>query len=138
MIFNHWIHVQTRQQGEVIDLSDHVRKIVETSIIHNGHILLFIPGSTAALSTIEYEPGLIRDLPEFLETIVPESKKYYHNETWHDGNGHSHIKATLIGPSLIIPIAEKKIVTGTWQQIVLLEFDNRPRERKVFAQLMGE
>jgi secondary thiamine-phosphate synthase enzyme len=104
----------------------------------NGCVLLFVPGATGALSTIEYEPGLIKDLPEFMEKIIPEKQYYHHNETWHDGNGHSHLRATLVGPSLTIPIQDQELILGTWQQVVFLEFDNKPHQRKIAVQFMGE
>jgi secondary thiamine-phosphate synthase enzyme len=99
---------------------------------------VFISGSTAGITTFEYEPGLVRDLKEFYDKIAPPSVHYHHDETWGDANGFSHVRATLTGPSLVIPFEKGKLLLGTWQQIVLMEFDNRPRSREVVVQLMGE
>jgi len=134
----HYIEFETQGKNEIIDITDHLRTLLQEKKINNGCVLLFVPGATGALSTIEYEPGLIKDLPELMEKIIPEKKYYHHNETWHDGNGHSHLRATLIGPSLTIPIQNKELILGTWQQIVFLEFDNKPHRRKIVAQFMGE
>ncbi|HSD58806.1 MAG TPA: secondary thiamine-phosphate synthase enzyme YjbQ, partial [Methanotrichaceae archaeon] len=100
--------------------------------------VLFVPGATGALTTIEHEPGLVHDLGEVLERLVPQDIEYAHNQRWHDGNGHSHIRASLIGPSITVPFLESRLMLGTWQQIVFLEMDNRPRRRKIIVQIMGE
>ena len=121
----------------MVDISDELRNIGGGSAISNGNALIFVPGATGALSTIEYEPGLIRDFPELMEKIIPEKEYYLHNETWHDGNGHSHLRATLIGPSLTVPFQDGSLILGTWQQIIFLEFDNKPHHRKLIVQLMG-
>ncbi len=112
--------------------------MVTQSQIEEGHVLIFVPGSTGALSTIEYEPGLKQDLPLLMEKLIPQQDQYHHNETWHDGNGHSHLRATLIGPSLTIPIEANKPILGTWQQIIFLEFDNKPHLRKLVVQITGD
>jgi secondary thiamine-phosphate synthase enzyme len=104
----------------------------------NGIAVLFVPGSTAGLTTIEYEPGLLADLPEAFERVAPTDKSYHHDQRWGDGNGHAHIRAALIGPSLTVPFSDGRLLLGTWQQIVLLDFDNRPRQRKIAMQLLGE
>lgn len=119
------------------NITDEVREIVTESGINDGHVLIFVPGATGALSTIEYEPGLIRDFPELMEKLIPEKEYYLHNETWHDGNGHSHLRATLVGPSLTVPFADGTLLLGTWQQIIFLEFDNKPHHRKLVVQVMG-
>ena len=111
---------------------------VTESPIHYGAAILFIPGSTAALTTIEYESGVINDLKKAIERMAPEEMYYEHNERWGDGNGYSHVRAALIGPSLHLPLLNKRLLLGTWQQIVLLDFDNRARERRVIVQIMGE
>ena len=103
-----------------------------------GTITFFIPGSTAGLTTIEYEPGLLKDIPETFEKIAPQNARYAHNDTWHDGNGASHVRAALQGPSLVVPFADGKMLLGVWQQVVLIDFDARPRDRKVVMQIMGE
>lgn len=122
----------------MVDISDELRNIVTGSAISNGSALIFVPGATGALSTIEYEPGLIKDLPELMEKLIPEKQYYHHNETWHDGNGHSHLRATLMGPSLTVPFEGQHLILGTWQQVVFVEFDNKPHHRKLAVQLMGE
>ncbi len=122
----------------MINITDDIKKIIHQSSISSGSVLIFVPGATGALSTIEYEPGLIRDLPELMDQLIPEKKQYHHNETWHDGNGHSHLRATLIGPSLTVPFENKEPILGTWQQIVFLEFDNKAHRRKIVTQLVGE
>ncbi|MDQ1353171.1 MAG: hypothetical protein QG657_3477 [Acidobacteriota bacterium] len=138
MIQLHYIEIDTRGRNEMVDITDEVRGIVTQSDITDGQVLIFVPGSTGALSTIEYEPGLIKDFPDLMERMIPEKKYYHHNETWHDGNGHSHLRATLVGPSLTVPFENRKLILGTWQQIVFLEFDNKPHRRKIAVQLMGE
>lgn len=138
MVELHYIEFNTKGKNEVKNVTDEVQDIVAKSGLHKGCVLVFVPGATGALSTIEFEPGLIEDFPALMETLIPEKKYYYHNETWHDGNGHSHLRATLIGPSLTIPFDAKKLILGTWQQIVFLEFDNKPHRRRLVVQLMGE
>lgn len=138
MIRLHYIETDTRGRNEMVDITDDVRNMVSESDITDGQVLIFVPGATGALSTIEYEPGLIKDFPELMERLIPEKKYYHHNETWHDGNGHSHLRATLIGPSLTIPFENQRLILGTWQQIVFLEFDNKPHRRRIAVQLMGE
>lgn len=122
----------------MVDITPRVREALEQSGIHEGMALIFVPGATGALSTIEFEPGLQRDFPALMEKLIPRRQVYHHNETWGDGNGHSHLRATLLGPSLTIPVRAGGLVLGTWQQIVFLEFDNRPRERRLAIQFMGE
>ncbi|HLP47351.1 MAG TPA: secondary thiamine-phosphate synthase enzyme YjbQ [Candidatus Kapabacteria bacterium] len=138
MIRLHYIETNTLGRNEMVDITDDVRGIVDRSDITDGHVLIFVPGATGALSTIEYEPGLIADFPEMMEKMIPEKKYYHHNETWHDGNGHSHLRATLVGPSLTVPFENRRLILGTWQQIVFLEFDNKPHRRRIALQLMGE
>lgn len=133
-----FIEFNTRGNNDIIDLTHHLKTLIKETTMSNGCVLLFVPGATGALSTIEYEPGLIKDLPELMEKMIPEKKYYHHNETWHDGNGHSHLRATLVGPSLTIPIQDRELILGTWQQVVFLEFDNKPHRRKIAVQIMGE
>ena len=132
------VHLQTRREGELVDITDKVQTIIDKGKIRNGVAFLFVPGATGALTTIEYEPGLMADLPNMLERVAPKTAVYEHEKQWHDGNGHSHVRASLIGPDLFVPVREKKLVLGTWQQIVFIELDIRPRDRTVFIQLMGE
>jgi len=122
----------------MVDITASVKDLVRESSISDGQVLVFVPGSTGALSTVEYEPGLIKDVPALLEKLIPQKAYYFHNETWHDGNGHSHLKATIMGPSLNIPFMNKELILGTWQQIVFFEFDNKPRTRRIVVQLLGE
>lgn len=134
----HNIFVKTTGKTDILDLTPQVLKGIERSAIRNGHVTLFIPGSTAALTTIEYESGAINDLKNAVERMAPEDLYYEHNERWGDGNGYSHVRAALVGPSLHIPLLDGKLSLGTWQQIVLLDFDNRPRKRQIIVQLLGE
>jgi secondary thiamine-phosphate synthase enzyme len=132
------IRFRTRNEGEILDITEKTQKIVESSKLKNGVVTLFVPGSTAALTTIEYEPGLIADLPKALERLAPKNANYEHENQWHDGNGHSHIRASIIGPDIILPFLDKKLTLGTWQQIVFIELDTRPRDRTVIVQLVGD
>ncbi len=132
------VRLRTRREGELVDITDKVQTIIDKGKIRNGVAFLFVPGATAALTTIEYEPGLMADLPNMLERVAPKTAVYEHEKQWHDGNGHSHVRASLIGPDLLVPVREKKLVLGTWQQIVFIELDIKPRDRTVFMQLMGE
>ena len=132
------ISVRTTARTDIIDLTPLVMDEIERSTVRNGSVILFIPGSTAALTTIEYESGVVDDLKEAIERMAPEDLFYKHNERWGDGNGYSHVRSALIGPSLHIPFIDGKLTLGTWQQIVLLDFDNRPRERHIVMQVSGE
>ena len=132
------VRLATRKEGEIVDITDKVQTIVENGTIQNGVVFLFVPGSTAALTTIEYEPGLLVDLPSILERIAPSDGSYEYEKRWHDGNGHSHIRASMIGPDLSVPFERKKLMLGTWQQIVFIEFDVRPRDRTVIVHSIGE
>lgn len=129
-----------RTQGycDIIDITAKVQGQIQKEKIHRGLATLFVSGSTAALTTIEYEPGLVEDLKELLERFIPSNKKYHHDDRWGDDNGFSHLRAALLGPSLQIPIESGRLLLGTWQQIVLLDFDNRPRTREIMIQIMGE
>jgi secondary thiamine-phosphate synthase enzyme len=132
------IQIESKFENDIIDITDLVLQIVKESKIENGGVIVFVIGSTAAITTIEYEPGLRKDFPDMLSRLVPSDREYAHDNTWHDGNGHSHVRASLIGPSLVILILEGHLTLGTWQQIVLVEMDTRPRERKIILQVMGE
>ncbi len=128
---------RTKGAPDLIDISSDVDMEIENSGLREGSILLFVVGSTAALTTFEYEPGLVHDMEGLYERIAPRGPSYAHDETRGDANGFSHVRAALQGPSITIPFKDGKMLTGTWQQIVLAEFDNRPRERKVIVQLTG-
>lgn len=131
------IEKKTAGFSDMIDITPDIESFISQCNVKNGIATVFIPGSTAAVSTAEYEPGLKKDIPEFVERILPQNSRYHHNETWHDGNGFSHMRATLYGSSLSIPFEDKRLTLGTWQQIVLLDFDARPRNRAVVIQIMG-
>jgi secondary thiamine-phosphate synthase enzyme len=123
---------------DIIDITARVREHIEQEKIVRGLVTLFVSGSTAALTTVEYEPGLVRDLKEFVEQLIPSDRRYHHDDHWGDDNGFSHLRASLFGPSLAIPIENGRPLLGTWQQVVLLDFDNRPRTREIIVQLIGE
>jgi secondary thiamine-phosphate synthase enzyme len=123
---------------DLIDITAKVRAQIETEKIQRGVVTLFVSGSTAALTTIEYESGLVQDLKEFVEKLIPSDRRYHHDDRWSDDNGFSHLRAAVFGPSLAIPIENGAPLLGTWQQIVLLDFDNRPRTREIIVQLIGE
>ncbi len=127
----------TSADTDVIDISRETADILGESGIREGQVLLFVPGSTAALTTIEYERGVVRDLVEAVERIAPRGIPYRHDARWGDGNGYSHVRAALLGPSITIPVAAGQLILGTWQQIVLMDFDNRRRRRRVVVQVSG-
>lgn len=132
------IRVKTKQEDDIVNISEQTSKAVENSGIKSGTVTIFVSGSTAALTTIEYEPGLLSDFPKMLERIAPKNIDYGHEQMWHDGNGHSHVRASLVGPSLTVPFSNGNLMLGTWQQIVLLELDTRSRERDLVLQIVGE
>ncbi len=136
----HTAQLEEETQGfcDIINITPKVQDQVERERFQRGLVSLFVSGSTAALTTIEYEPGLIQDLKEFLEKMIPSNKKYHHDDRWGDNNGFSHLRASILGPSLQVPMVAGKLQLGTWQQIVLLDFDNRPRRREILIQMMGE
>jgi secondary thiamine-phosphate synthase enzyme len=138
MIYQKQISVTTKGHGDMHDITDEVTDVVSASGIKTGIVNVFNVGSTAAVGTIEFEPGLQRDLPNLLNHLIPPSRNYGHEQAWHDGNGHSHLQATLLGPSLSIPIAEGKLILGTWQQIFHLECDVRGRQRTIVLTATGE
>ncbi len=136
---SHHIEVETRGNNEVVNITDEVVRCVEGGSIRNGAAALFVIGSTAGLTTTEFEPGLAgHDLRAAFEGIAPERGRYRHEETWHDDNGHSHVRASLLGPSLTVPLIDAKLQLGTGQQIVLIDFDTRPRSRRILVQVLGE
>ena len=138
MMFQTTFSVSSQCEGDIIDITAHVKNVVRESNINKGIIHLFVQHSTAALTTIEYEPGVLSDLRRALSILAPDSVDYAHNARWGDGNGRSHVKAALVGPSLIIPLNEGTLMCGTWQQIVLLECDvNAGRERTIVCTVMG-
>jgi secondary thiamine-phosphate synthase enzyme len=138
MTYQQQISIATKGQGDMHDLTEAVAEAVSASGVHTGTVSVFNVGSTAAVGTIEFEPGLERDLPAILDRLIPPSRNYGHEQAWHDGNSHSHLQATLLGTSLTVPIAERKLMLGTWQQIFHLECDVRGRERTVVVTVTGD
>ncbi len=132
------ILVSTEGFNDIIDITHSVQEKVNLSGFLEGNVLVFVPGATAGITTIEYEPGLIKDYPEFMEKIVPSNINYHHDLTWHDGNGFSHVRASLQGASFQVPFKDGELLLGTWQQIILVDFDNRSRNRKVITQIVGK
>jgi secondary thiamine-phosphate synthase enzyme len=132
------IQIKSRGEDDVIDITKPTLKAIKESNLKNGIVTVFVSGSTAAITTIEYEPGLRNDFPKMLNRIVPRDIEYEHDKTWNDGNGHSHVRASLVGPSLTIPFKDGTLLLGIWQQVVLLEMDTRQRERQIVLQIMGE
>ncbi len=130
--------VSTKGETDIKDITSAVAKIIAKHKFQEGQALVFVSGSTAGITTVEFEPGLLQDLPIAFEKIAPEKEHYFHEDTWHDGNGHSHVRASLLGCSLPIPFANGELTLGTWQQVVLIDFDNRPRDRSITVQLTGE
>ncbi len=129
------IHVKTTSSTDSIDISGQVEKIISKASFSNGMAHLFIAGSTAALTTIEFESGVVNDLRKAIERMAPQNITYEHDERWGDGNGYAHVRAALLGPSLTIPLVNGKMLLGTWQQVVLCDFDNRPRTREIIVQV---
>jgi secondary thiamine-phosphate synthase enzyme len=138
MLHSDRIRLTTRGHTDVHNLTDDLEAIVARSGIRTGTLTAFVPSSTSALTTIEFEPGAVDDLRRALDRIAPEDLDYRHNLRWGDGNGHSHLRAALLGPSLTIPILDGRLCLGTWQQVIYLDFDVRPRQREILAQVMGE
>jgi secondary thiamine-phosphate synthase enzyme len=132
------ITVSSNGESDMIDITRQTDESIKASGLLDGIVTIFVSGSTASITTIEYELGLKKDFPKMLARIAPSEIEYGHDNTWHDGNGHSHVRASLIGPSLTVPFKNKSLMLGTWQQIILLEMDTRPRERKVVLQIIGE
>ncbi len=138
MAFENGFVIETKGRTDILDITPKVERAVSKSGVRSGIVLVFTPGSTAGLTTIEYEPGAISDLKDAIARIAPEGMAYAHDARWGDGNGFSHVRAALLGPSLSLPLREGALVTGTWQQIVLVDFDNRPRSRRVEVQIIGD
>jgi len=138
MVYQETITVQTDGHGHMHDITGQVAEAVAKSGIATGVAQVFSLGSTAAVSVVEFEPGLIGDVPEMLDRLIPPSREYGHEQAWHDGNGHSHLQATLLGPSLSVPVSEGNLVLGTWQQVFHIECDVRSRQRTVVITVLGE
>ncbi len=131
------LRVNTRGNNDVQDLTRSLAELIHNADMRNGTATLFVQGSTAGLTTIEFEPGVVTDISEMFERIAPDTISYKHEARWRDGNGHSHVRAALLGPSIVVPFIEGKLTIGTWQQVVLVDFDNRPRQREIVVQFIG-
>jgi len=132
------ITLKTAGNADIVNITEQVQQLIDKNDFVEGNALVFVVGSTASISTIEYEAGLKRDLPELLEKLIPGEKEYFHNETWGDHNGHSHLRSTLFGCSQTIPFIKSGLMLGTWQQLVLIDFDDRPRTRDIIVQIIGK
>ncbi len=132
------IKISSKSENDIIDITEQVADAISESGILNGTVTVFVSGSTGAITTIEYEPGLVKDFPEMLSRVAPDDINYEHEQRWHDGNGRSHVKASLVGPSLTVPFKDGQLLLGTWQQIVFLELDTRARTRTLVLQIIGE
>jgi secondary thiamine-phosphate synthase enzyme len=132
------IQLTTRGDADIHDITDRVASQVAQGGLKNGTVTIFCPSSTSALTTIEFESGAVSDLKRLFDEIVPQNREYAHNARWHDGNGHSHVRAALLGPSLTIPFINGELTLGTWQQVIYVDFDNKPRRRELILQLIGE
>jgi secondary thiamine-phosphate synthase enzyme len=132
------LEFSTQGDSEIHDITHHVQEELNNSPFSNGLLTIFVPGSTGGVITLEHEPGLVRDLREAFERLAPRDMSYHHDRTWQDGNGHSHVRASLVGPSLSVPFEDGRMTLGTWQQIAFVDFDNRPRRRVLILQIMGE
>jgi len=128
----------TESDTDIVDITKDVREVLSESAITDGIVTVFVSGSTGALTTMEYEPGLVQDSKDFFEKLIPKEHYYQHEERWHDKNGHSHLRASLIGPSITIPFRDRRLMLGTWQQIVFMDFDVRARERELIVQIIGD
>ncbi|MFL6410354.1 MAG: secondary thiamine-phosphate synthase enzyme YjbQ [Nitrososphaeraceae archaeon] len=132
------IKINSKGENDMVDITDQTLKAIQESKLKDGIVTVFVSGSTGAITTIEYEPGLRNDFPKMLNRIIPQNIEYEHDKTWHDENGHSHVRASLIGPGLTIPFKDGNLILGTWQQIVFFELDTRSRERRITIQIIGE
>lgn len=132
------IKISTSGNSEVVDITEKVASLLLQKNLQEGTVTIFVVGSTASITTTEYEPGLRKDIPEMLERLAPSNSHYHHDDTWGDGNGHAHIRASFLGPSIVVPFAKGKMLLGTWQQIVLIDFDTRTRHRDIVVQFMGK
>ena len=136
-VVTEYIHFSTRGNAEVVDITPQVNEKLKATRIKDGIVNINACGSTGALTTCEYEPGLIQDIKEVFDKLIPQGR-YHHDRTWGDGNGHSHLRASLVGPSLTVPFKNKQLILGTWQQIIFIDFDNRSRRREIVLQFVGE
>jgi len=138
MVKTETVSIETRGNGHMVNVTDRVAEFVKNAGLDEGVVIVFTPGATAAVTTIEFESGLEQDFARLMEELAPRQREYAHNARWGDGNGHSHVRASLLGPSLAVPVLDGRPILGTWQQIIVLDFDAHPRSRKVVFQAIGE
>jgi secondary thiamine-phosphate synthase enzyme len=137
-IITKYLTLKTKGDGDYHDITPQVKASFEKTGLKEGNVVIFVGGSTAGLTTFEFEPGLRKDIKELLERLIPKTQKYQHNMRWHDGNGYAHVRSAICKPTFCVPFSRGKLLLGTWQQIVFLEFDNRPRGRKIILQFIGQ
>ncbi len=137
-VLTDYVEISTRGHTDIIDITQQVEQVLGESKLKNGNLTVFVSGSTAGITSIEYEPGLLKDLPDAFEKLAPTGVTYHHDAVWEDGNGYAHVRAAMLGSSFTVPFDNGKLLLGTWQQIVVIDFDNRPRKRNVVVQMMGE
>lgn len=137
-VYSERLRFSTKGNCHIIDITQEISKILSQSSMTNGTLTVFVPGATGAVTIMEYEPGLLQDMVEMFDRLISSKQNYHHNAAWQDENGHSHLRASLIGPSLSIPFIKSKLTLGTWQQVIFLDFDCRPREREIIIQIVGE
>jgi secondary thiamine-phosphate synthase enzyme len=137
-VFTKTLNLDSKGRGDMLDITPAVQDVISPGNIDEGIVTIFVPGSTASITTIEFEPGLQKDFPRAMERIAPSGEHYDHDARWGDGNGMSHVRASTVGPGIVVPFKDKKMLLGTWQQVVLVDFDTRPRKRTVIVQVLGE
>ena len=137
-VYHRDFEIGTTKENDIVDITGEVGRVVKESGLTEGIVSVFVSGSTGAITTLEYEPGLLEDMPEAMETIAPRDKVYQHHLRWHDGNGHSHVRASIMGPGMTVPFRDGQLLLGTWQQIVFIEMDVKPRNRQIRVQIVGE
>jgi secondary thiamine-phosphate synthase enzyme len=138
MVVTKTVKIKSHGETDIINITDDIEEAVRASKVTSGIATVFVPGATGGLTSVEYEPGLVSDLRDAFERVAPRDENYAHNERWGDGNGFSHVRASLLGPSLTVPFTEGRLTLGTWQQVIFIDFDNRPRTRELVVQIMGE
>ena len=136
-VFTKTLNFDSEGRGDMLDMTSEVQAVISSGNIAEGIVTIFVPGSTASITTIEFEPGLKKDFPRAMERIAPSGEHYDHDARWGDGNGLSHVKASTVGPGIVVPFKDKMMMLGTWQQVVLVDFDTRPRKRSVIVQVLG-
>lgn len=137
-VLTDYVEISTRGHTDIIDITQQVEHVLGESELKNGSLTVFVSGSTAGITSIEYEPGLLKDIPDAFEKLAPTGVTYHHDAAWGDGNGYAHVRAAMLGSSFTVPFDNGKLLLGTWQQIVVIDFDNRPRKRSVVVQMIGE